>query len=252
MIRVYRTKDYDAMSRAASGIIAAQITLKPNSVLGLATGTTPIGTYNNLRKLCDKKAISFAEVHTFNLDEYVGLEGTDPNSYRYFMNNYLFNHVDIDLFNTHIEDGTTKSPARECKRYDKLIRQMGGVDLQLLGIGNNGHIGFCEPAESFSKGTHVEQLTQSTIEANSRLFENITDVPTSALTMGIGTIMSARKILLIASGKAKAEAIRATLYGPVTPKVPASVLQLHQDVTVIADKAALALCESEDDRWVIE
>ncbi|MBR5970677.1 MAG: glucosamine-6-phosphate deaminase [Lachnospiraceae bacterium] len=251
-MRVYRTKDYDSMSRRAADIIAAQIVLKPESVLGLATGTTPIGTYTNLRKLNKQGVISFAEVQTFNLDEYVGLDGTDPNSYRYFMNTNLFDHVDIDKSNTHIEDGTTKSPARECKRYDKMIRQMGGVDLQLLGIGNNGHIGFCEPAESFSKGTHVEQLTQSTIEANSRLFERIEDVPTSALTMGIGTIMSAHKILLIASGKAKAEAIRATLYGPVTPKVPASVLQLHQDVTVIADKAALALCESESDRWVIE
>ena len=252
MIRIYRTKDYDAMSRRAATVIASQLTLNPRSVLGLATGTTPIGTYTNLRRMYEKKYISFAEVHTFNLDEYVGLSGDDPNSYRYFMNAYLFDHVDIDKFSTHIEDGMAKNPERECKKYDALIRSMGGVDLQLLGIGNNGHIGFCEPADSFSRGTHVEELTQSTIQANSRLFEDISQVPTKALTMGIRTIMSAKRILLIASGKAKADAMRKSLFGPITPQVPASVLQLHPDVTVVADKSALSRCEMEQDVLVIE
>lgn len=243
MIRIYKTKDYETMSHLAADFIASQIILKPACVLGLATGTTPIGCYNWLRKKYEDGRLSFAEVHTFNLDEYVGLEGDDPNSYRYFMNMYLFNHVDIDKLSTHIEDGCAKNLKRECERYEKLIRSLGGVDLQLLGIGNNGHIGFCEPAESFSRVTHVEELTQSTIEANARLFEDISQVPTRALTMGVGTIMRARRILLLASGKAKQEAVYNSVFGDITPHVPASVLQLHQDVTIIADEEALGRCD---------
>lgn len=242
MIRIYRTKDYDEMSRKAGEIMAAQVMLKPDCVLGLATGTTPIGAYNYLRAEYEAGRLCFGEVQTVNLDEYVGLSGEDPNSYRYFMNTYLFDHIDIDKDNTHVENGLAEDPEEECGEYERLIREMGGVDLQLLGIGNNGHIGFCEPADSFSRHTHLEELTESTIEANSRLFDSRDQVPTKALTMGVKTILSARKILLIASGEAKQDAVRASFFGPITPRVPASALQLHADVTVVADEAALAKC----------
>ncbi|MBR0164509.1 MAG: glucosamine-6-phosphate deaminase [Lachnospiraceae bacterium] len=250
-MRIYKAKDYEAMSHMAADFIASQIILKPNCVLGLATGTTPIGTYNWLRKKYEDGRLDFSEVHTVNLDEYVGLAGDDPNSYRYFMNTYLFDHVNIDKFSTHVEDGTAKSLKKECQRYEKLIRSLGGVDLQLLGIGNNGHIGFCEPADAFSRVTHIENLTESTIQANSRLFEDISQVPTRALTMGVGTIMRARRILLIASGSAKQDAIRDSFFGDITPRVPASALQLHQDVTVIADEEALAKCDMGDDDVIV-
>ena len=251
MIRIYKTKDYDAMSRKAGEFIAAQVTIKPRCVLGLATGTTPIGAYNYLREQYEAGNLSFREVQTVNLDEYVGLTGDSPDSYRYFMNHYLFDHVDIDKADTHVENGAAKDPEEECREYELLIRDMGGVDLQLLGIGNNGHIGFCEPADSFSRFTHLENLTESTIEANSRLFESKDQVPTKALTMGIGTILRARRILLIASGAAKQDALHDSFFGPVTPKVPASALQLHADVTVIADEEALAKCKTTGDVTVV-
>ena len=242
MLRIYKTKDYEQMSKKAAEIIAAQIILKPDCVLGLATGSTPLDTYKNLQEYNKKGTISFHEVQTVNLDEYVGLKGTDPNSYRYFMNKNLFEHVDIDLENTHVEDGSAHDLEEECRRYEILMRDIGRVDLQLLGIGNNGHIGFCEPSDSFSKATHVQELTESTIEANARLFDSKDQVPTKALTMGIGTIMSAKHILLIASGEKKAQAVYDSFFGPVTPQVPASVLQLHHNVTVVADEDALRKC----------
>ena len=251
MIRIYKTKDYDAMSKKAGEFIAAQVTIKPRCVLGLATGTTPIGAYNYLREQYEAGNLSFREVQTVNLDEYVGLPGEDPNSYRYFMNTYLFDHVDIDKDDTHVENGMAKDLEIECQEYEMLIRDMGGVDLQLLGIGNNGHIGFCEPAEAFSRFTHLENLTDSTIEANSRLFDSKDQVPTRALTMGIGTILRAKRILLIATGAAKQDAMRDSFFGPITPKMPASALQLHPDVTVIADEEALAKCKTTGELTVV-
>ena len=244
MIRIYKTKDYEEMSRKAGEFMAAQVMLKPRCVIGLATGTTPIGAYQYLCDMYKAGNLSFREVQTVNLDEYVGLKGDDPNSYRYFMNDNLFNHIDIDKDATHVENGMAKDLEAECAQYELLIRDMGGVDLQLLGIGNNGHIGFCEPADSFSRFTHLENLTESTIEANSRLFDSKDQVPTKALTMGIGTILRARRILLIATGAAKQDAMRDSFFGPITPKVPASALQLHPDVTVIADEEALAKCKT--------
>lgn len=243
MIRIYKTKDEESMGKKAGAFMAAQVKLKPACVLGLATGTTPIGAYNYLRAQYEEGKVCFGEVQTVNLDEYVGVEGTNPNSYRYFMDHYLFDHIDIDKDNTHVENGMAKDLEAECHAYEELIRDMGGVDLQLLGIGNNGHIGFCEPADAFSRFTHMENLTESTIEANSRLFESKDQVPTKALTMGIGTILRARRILLIATGKAKQDAMRDAFFGPITPKMPASALQLHPDVTVIADEEALAKCD---------
>ena len=251
MIRIYKTKDYETMSRKAADLIAAQVILKPRCVLGLATGSSPIDVYKNLILKYKAGDLDFSEVHTVNLDEYVGLEGTDPNSYRYFMNAYLFDHINIDKFSTHVEDGMAKDPEEECARYEALIRSLGGVDLQLLGIGNNGHIGFNEPADSFARGTHLENLTESTIQANSRLFESIDQVPRKALTMGIQTIMHAEKILLIASGSAKADAMRDSFFGEITPRVPASALQLHHDVTVVADEEALAKCPIKDAMTII-
>ncbi len=235
-LRVART--YEDMSRMAADVIATCVAEKPNCVLGLATGTTPIGLYADL--VSDYKAgkISFANVTSFNLDEYVGLAGTHPQSYRYFMNDNLFDHVDIDKARTHVPDGTGDDDQRVSDEYEAAIREAGGVDIQLLGIGPNGHIGFNEPCDEFPVRTHRVELTESTRKANSRLFDSIDEVPHFARTMGIGTIMRARKILLVASGAGKAEIVRKALYGPVTPRVPASILQFHPDVTVVVDAEA--------------
>ncbi|SFG16393.1 glucosamine-6-phosphate deaminase [Oribacterium sp. WCC10] len=242
MIRIYRAKNYQELSRKAANIISAQIIIKPNCVLGLATGSSPIGTYRQLTEWYEKGDLDFREVKTVNLDEYVGLSGTDHQSYRYFMNDNLFNHVNIDRQNTNVPNGKAADLQAECKRYNELIRSLGGIDMQLLGIGRNGHIGFNEPEEAFEKETHIVNLTDSTIEANARLFDNIADVPGQAITMGIKSIMQAKRILLIASGKDKADAIQKTLFGPVSPKVPASILQIHQNLTVVADDDALSEC----------
>ncbi len=239
-MRIYMEADYAAMSRRAANIIAAEIHKKPDCVLGLATGSTPIGTYKNLVDMYKNGDISFKEVKSVNLDEYKGLAGTHDQSYRYFMQDNLFNHVDIDVANTNVPNGQAEDPEAECKAYDELIAGMGYADLQLLGLGNNGHIGFNEPDTCFTKETHVVDLTQSTIDANSRLFESADDVPRQALTMGIGCIMAARRILLIASGEAKAEALYNAFCGPITPDCPASILQLHQDVVIIGDPASLS------------
>jgi glucosamine-6-phosphate deaminase len=241
-MKIRRAKDYDDMSRKAANIISAQVILKPCAVLGLATGTTPIGAYRQLIEWYEKGDLDFSEVSTYNLDEYRGLAPDDPQSYRHFMQVNLFDHVNIDPANTHIPDGSNQDAEAACAAYDELVRKAGYVDLQLLGIGNNGHIGFNEPDEVFSKGTHCVDLTESTIRANSRLFDSPDDVPRQAYTMGVQNIMHARSILVIANGEAKAQAVYDMCYGPVTPRVPASILQLHTSCTVIADEAALSLC----------
>lgn len=241
-MRIVRATDYQDMSRKAANVISAQVILKPDSVLGLATGTTPIGAYKQLAVWNHKGDCDFAEVSTYNLDEYRGLTHEDPQSYHYFMRENFFDHINIDLGNTHVPDGANPNAEEACAEYDRLVAKAGYPDLQLLGLGQNGHIGFNEPDECFSKGTHMVNLTESTIKANSRLFEREEDVPRQAYTMGVQTIMYARMILMIASGENKAQAVHDMIYGPVTPACPASILQLHHHCIVIADEAALSLC----------
>lgn len=240
-MRVYQTLNYDALSRQAANIIAAQVILKPDCVLGLATGSSPIGTYRQLVERYKNGDLDFSRVRTVNLDEYRGLPVTHDQSYRYFMNDNLFHHVNVDLANTHVPDGMAADMAAECRRYDEVVRALGCADLQLLGMGHDGHIGFNEPCDHFPVGTHVVDLDPMTLEANARFFDNDPKkVPTQAVTMGIGTILSARKILVVVSGADKSAILAKALLGPVTPTVPASALQLHGDVTVVADQAALA------------
>lgn len=241
-MNIVKVKDYEDMSRKAANVISAQVILKPNCVLGLATGSTPIGTYKQLIEWYNKGDLDFSKVSTANLDEYKGLTRENDQSYYYFMYNNLFKHVNINLANTNIPDGTEPDSDKECTRYNKVIEDLGGIDLQLLGLGFNGHIGFNEPDEEFAKLTHCVDLQPSTIEANKRFFESIDDVPRQAYTMGIKTIMQSKKVLLLVSGEGKAEILRDALFGPVTPHVPASILQLHNDVTVVADEAALSKC----------
>ncbi|MCR4739764.1 MAG: glucosamine-6-phosphate deaminase [Lachnospiraceae bacterium] len=237
-MRIIRVNSYEELSERAAGFISAQITLKPDCVLGLATGTTPKGTYENLISLYKKGLVDFSQVRTANLDEYAGLSPKDPHSYRYFMNTELFDHVNIDKEHTFLPDGLAEDLLEECRQYEAKIKSLEGIDLQLLGLGHNGHIGFNEPAKEFIKDTHVVSLTESTIKANSRLFEKPEDVPRKAVTMGIGTIMGAARLLLIVSGADKREALNLVLNGPICPECPASVLKLHTDLVVIADKEA--------------
>ena len=241
-MKIIAAKDYADMSRKAANIISAQVILKPNCVLGLATGSTPIGAYEQLVKWYEKGDVDFAEVTTYNLDEYRGLTHDDPQSYHFFMRDHFFNHININLDNTHVPDGSNDDAEAACSSYDAMVAAAGYPDLQLLGIGNNGHIGFNEPDDHFSKGTHCVDLTESTIEANSRLFDNIGDVPRQAYTMGVQTIMNARMILVVANGPKKAQAVYDMCHGPVTPQCPASILQLHPNCVVVADEEALALC----------
>ena len=242
-MRIINCHTYEGMSRKAADILAAQIQLKPNCVLGLATGTTPIGAYQGLIKKYESGSLDFSEVRTYNLDEYRGLTHEDPQSYHYFMNDQLFNHVNIDPANVHVPDGANPDADAACVDYDRMVAEAGYCDLQLLGIGRNGHIGFNEPAGEFSKGTHCVDLTESTIEANARLFEKEEDVPRQAYTMGTQTIMNARCILMVANGENKAQAVHDMCFGPIVPSCPASILQLHPNVFVVADDAALSLCE---------
>ena len=242
-MRVIETQDYYHMSRTAANIISAQIIIKPNSVIGLATGSTPIGTYEQLIRWYEKGDLDFSNVTTINLDEYKGIAPDNEQSYRYFMNKHLFDRINIDKKNTYVPDGLEMDSDKACSDYNRIIRESGGVDLQLLGLGNNGHIGFNEPSDSFAQVTHCVDLTQSTIDANKRFFASEADVPRQAYTMGIGTILQAKKILLVASGEDKAEAVKNALFGPITPYVPASILQIHPDVTIVADEAALSLCK---------
>ncbi len=239
-MKIYKAKDYKDMSRKAANIISAQVIMKPNCVLGLATGSTPIGTYDQLVEWYNKGDLDFSEVMTVNLDEYKGLPRTNDQSYYYFMHQHLFDRVNIDPDRTNVPNGMEPDAEKECGRYEELIRSLGGVDLQLLGLGHNGHIGFNEPGEAFEKETHCVDLTESTIEANKRFFASADDVPKQAYTMGIKTIMQAKKILIVVNGENKADIVERAFFGPVTPEVPASILQLHNDVTLVGDEAALA------------
>ena len=239
-MKIYKAKDYKDMSRKAANIISAQVIMKPNCVLGLATGSTPIGTYAQLVEWYNKGDLDFSEVTTVNLDEYKGLPRTNDQSYYYFMHQHLFDRVNIDPERTNVPNGMEPDAEKECGRYEELIRSLGGVDLQLLGLGHNGHIGFNEPGEAFEKETHCVDLTESTIEANMRFFASADDVPKQAYTMGIKTIMQAKKILIVVNGENKADIVERAFFGPVTPEVPASILQLHNDVTLVGDEAALA------------
>ena len=243
-MKIIKTADYNEMSRKAANLIGAQVIMKPNCILGLATGSSPIGTYKELIKRCEEGDLDFSQVKSVNLDEYKGLPRDNDQSYYYFMNHNLFDHINIDKANTHVPNGMEPDTAKECANYEELIKSLGGVDLQLLGLGHNGHIGFNEPAEEFDKVTHCVDLQESTIEANKRFFESADDVPRQAYTMGIGTIMSAKKIVVVVSGEDKADIVKRAFSGPVTPSVPASILQMHPDVTVICDAAAYSKVEA--------
>ena len=230
------------MSHKAANIIAAQVTLKPNCVLGLATGGTPVGAYADLVERYNKGDLDFSEVTTVNLDEYRGLPKEHPESYWSFMHRNLFDHVNVPAESIHLPDGTNPDAEDACKQYNEVIHSVGGIDLQLLGLGPNGHIGFNEPGDAFELETHCVDLTAATIEANKRFFDGNEDlVPKQAYTMGIKTIMQARKVLVVVNGKGKAEAVKAMITGPVTPACPGSILQLHPDCTVVADEEALSL-----------
>lgn len=239
-MRIYRAKDYNDMSRKAANIISAQVIMKPNCVLGLATGSSPVGTYDQLVEWHKKGDLDFAEVTTVNLDEYKGLPRENEQSYYSFMHKNLFDRVNINPDKTFLPNGMELDSEKECARYDALIQSLGGVDLQLLGLGRNGHIGFNEPDKAFEKGTHCVDLTESTIEANKRFFTSVEDVPRQAYTMGIKTIMQAKKILVVVSGADKADAVKEAFFGPVTPHVPGSILQMHNDVTLVVDEEAYA------------
>ena len=241
-MKIIRAKDYQDMSRKAANIISAQVIMKPDCVLGLATGGTPVGTYAQLVDWYNKGDLDFSEVTTVNLDEYRGLPKEHPQSYWYFMNENLFSKVNIDPAKTNLPDGTNLDTAAECARYNGIIHKLGGIDLQLLGIGHDGHIGFNEPGEAFELETHCVDLTQETIEANKRFFDGNEDlVPKQAYTMGIRTIMQARKVLMVVNGAGKAEIVKKAFFGPVTPEVPASILQLHPDFILVGDEEALSL-----------
>ncbi|MCD6247988.1 MAG: glucosamine-6-phosphate deaminase [Hadesarchaea archaeon] len=237
-MKVLITKNYDELSEKAAKIIADAIRNKPNLVLGLATGGTPVGCYRELVRMHKEKKLDFSRVVTFNLDEYIGLPPTHPQSYRYFMNENLFNHVNIRMENTHIPDGMTDDPQKTCEEFEKAIETAGGIDLQLLGIGANGHIAFNEPGSPFNSRTRVVEISEQTRKDNARFFQSIDEVPRQAISMGIGTIMEARKIVLLASGARKADAVAKSVKGPITEEVPASILQKHPNCTFILDEAA--------------
>jgi glucosamine-6-phosphate deaminase len=240
-MRVIIAKSYEEMSKIAAREIAKLLYIKPEAVLGLATGSTPEGVYKELIELNNQNKIDFSKAVTYNLDEYKGLSGNHPQSYRYFMNTKLFNHINIDKDKTHVPNGIAADIEKECCVYDEAIEKSGGIDLQLLGIGRNGHIGFNEPSDSLNLNTHLTDLTDDTIKANSRFFDSIDEVPTQALTMGLGGIMKAKKILLLASGEKKAEIIAKLVEEKISTRIPASILQVHSDVLVIIDKGAASL-----------
>ena len=238
-MKVIVVKTYDEMSREAFSVMKEVVTANPRAVLGLATGSTPIGLYQNMIADHEKNGTSYRGISTVNLDEYRGLAPDHDQSYRYFMQTNLFDHIDIKAENTHLLSGLARDPEAECAAYEELIAGLGGIDLQLLGIGHNGHIAFNEPADHFPVSTHLVDLTENTIQADARFFQSIDDVPRQALTMGIGTIMRARRILMVVTGEKKADIVCRAFTGPVTPQVPASILQLHPDVTLVGDRDAL-------------
>lgn len=235
------TENYEELSKVAATEMAKVIRNNPKAILGLATGGSPIGMYNELIRMNKDGEIDFSNITTVNLDEYIGLSGEHPQSYRYFMNTNLFNHININKDNTYVPNGLANDIEKQCKEYDAKIAELGGTDVQLLGIGNNGHIAFNEPDEALVSGTHLTHLTENTIKANARFFDSIDEVPTEALTMGLGGIMKSKKIIVIASGEGKAEAVKAMLNGKISTSMPASMLQMHRDVVVIIDKAAAKL-----------
>lgn len=237
-MRVIVCKDSDEMSRSAAQIFAERIRKKPNVILGLATGGTPVKMYKELIRMHKEEGLDFSKVITFNLDEYLGLSGDHDQSYRYFMNTNLFDHINIKKSNTHVLSGKAKDPAAECKSYEDAIKKAGGIDIQLLGIGGNGHIAFNEPGSPKNSRTRVVDLTQKTIEDNARFFASANDVPKQALSMGNGTILEAKEIVLIADKSSKADAISKSIEGPVTEQVPASLLQTHKNTTFVVDKDA--------------
>lgn len=240
-MRIISVANYNAVSFHVARLISAQVLLKPTSVLGLATGSSPVGAYQQLIADCKDNLLDFSKIRSVNLDEYWGMEPTHDQSYRYFMNENLFDHINIDIKNTYTPDGLAKDAQTECDAYSKRIEDLGGIDLQLLGIGGNGHIGFNEPGDHFSCGTHLEELTAATREDNKRFFSSLEDVPTHAITTGIRDIMQARSVVMIASGANKAQAVQDLVQGKITPQCPASILQLHPNFTLVADMQALSL-----------
>jgi len=244
MMRIIVEKNYDQLSRRAAQLVASQIIMEPKSVLGLATGSTPIGMYKNLVEMYRVGDVTFEAVTSFNLDEYVGLGEADSQSYRTFMNENLFSHINITHGNMHIPSGLQDDVDVECETYEAEINKAGGIDLQILGIGHNGHIGFNEPGSNFEAKTHLVELDERTIKANARFFDCLEDVPTKAISMGIKTIMKAKKIVLIASGRDKSDIIYDMIHGPISPQVPASVLQLHTNLILILDEAAASRLNS--------
>lgn len=239
-MKLIKAKDYEDLSKLAATYFIKKIQSSPAMTIGLATGSTPEGMYQHLVKDYKENRVSFRNITTFNLDEYVGLDGSNKNSYRFFMNHHLFNHIDIEISNVYIPCGTSKDPSAECATYEQLIKEHGGIDLQLLGIGGNDHIGFNEPGSSFQSRTRIVELTDKTRRDNARFFNNFEEVPTEAITMGIATIMESKEIVLLASGEGKREAMRMLLDGNVSEDFPASLLHKHSNVTVIADEAALS------------
>lgn len=245
-MRVIITKDYDEMSKEAAKIIAKQIREKPDSVIGFATGGTPIGTYKELIRMHKEEGLDFSKITTFNLDEYYGLGPDHPQSYYYYMFENLFNHVNVDPKKVHIPDGLAKDVKAFCKQYEEEIKKAGGIDLQILGIGRDGHIAFNEPGSSLASRTRLVALAEETIKDNARFFEREEDVPRYAISMGVGTILEAKRLLLLASGESKADAVAALVEGPITSQVTASALQLHPDAIVIVDEAAASKLKRKD------
>lgn len=247
-ITIIVADSYEEMSKRAANIVAAQVVIKPKCILGLATGGTPIGMYKEMIRLYKENEVDFSEVKTFNLDEYYPIRKDNEQSYAWYMNENLFKYINIPAKNNYIPNGENPNVDVECNAYDELISSSGGIDLQVLGIGNNGHIGFNEPDVCFESGTHLVELDQETIEANARFFLTEEEVPRQAISMGIRTIMHSKKILLLASGKSKARIIRDTLFGDISPNVPASILQLHNDVTIILDHEAARIVIEENQK----
>lgn len=239
-MQVYVAESYADMSRKAANILSAQVILKPDTVMGLATGSSPVGTYQQLIEWYKKGDLDFAQVRTVNLDEYAGLAPEHSQSYRRFMQENFFDHINIPRENTHVPNGLAPDLEAECRRYNQVIQSLGGIDIQLLGMGHNGHIGFNEPGQAFELETHVVDLTDNTIEANARFFASRDEVPRQAITMGIKSIMQAQRIVMVVSGADKADIVRAAFAGPVVPQVPASILQMHPNFILVGDKADLS------------
>lgn len=247
-MKIIRVANYEEMSKHAGKLIADKVRSNPRMTLGLATGSTPLGVYQYLIQDHQENGTSYQEILSINLDEYIGLPYGDPNSYHFFMKKNLFNHIDINPDHTHVPNGNAKNLDEECDRYETFIREAGGIDLQILGLGQNGHIGFNEPGTAFTSRTHIVNLSQNTREANSRFFKSMAEVPTQAITMGIASILDSREIFLLVSGVKKAEAVARLLTGNVSEDFPASALNQHANVTIIADEEALTVFERENQK----